>query len=101
MSKDYAKAFYHSKKWKDTQAAYMMSQNYICERCGNLARIVHHKKYITPKNINNPDITLDWSNLEALCMNCHTYEHLKNVICSAGVGFTDNGDLIKSPLSQE
>lgn len=98
MSKDYAKAFYHSKKWKDTQLSYMVSQNYICERCGSLARIVHHKKYITSNNINNPDITLNWSNLEALCMNCHTNEHLKSGICSNEVRFTDSGDLIKSPL---
>ena len=99
MSKDYAKAFYHSKKWKDTQQTYMVSQNYICERCGNLARIVHHKKYITPSNIDDPNIILDWNNLEALCMACHTLEHKSNGICSDEVRFTDNGDLIKSPLS--
>ena len=98
MNKDYAKVFYHSKKWKDINRAYMISKNYICERCGSLARIVQHKKYITPNTINDPDITLNWSNLEALCMNCHTNEHLKSEICSNEVRFTDNGDLIKSPL---
>ena len=51
MAKDYAKGFYSSKRWKDTQASYMISQHYICERCGNIARIVHHIKYITPMNI--------------------------------------------------
>lgn len=56
------------------------------------------QKYITPNTINDPDITLNWSNLEALCMNCHTNEHLKSEICSNEVRFTDNGDLIKSPL---
>lgn len=98
MSKDYAKAFYHSKKWKDTQAAYMMSQNYICERCGETAHIVHHIKYINPKNINNPNITLDWNNLEALCIVCHNLEHKSCGVCNNDVMFTKDGDVIKSPV---
>ncbi len=73
--KDYARSFYTSKLWKSTQAAYMVGQHYICERCGIMARVVHHKKYITPQNIHDPAVTLDWANLEALCMDCHNAEH--------------------------
>lgn len=76
----------------------MMSQNYICERCGETARIVHHKIYITPKNINNPNITLDWNNLEALCIVCHNLEHKSYGVCNNDVMFVKDGDLIKFPL---
>jgi 5-methylcytosine-specific restriction endonuclease McrA len=73
--KDYARSFYLSTAWKKTQAAYMQAQDYICERCGEPAKIVHHKKHITPSNINDTSITLAWDNLEALCQNCHNIEH--------------------------
>lgn len=76
MAKDYAKGFYSSRAWKQTQAAYMESRHYVCERCGGMARIVHHICYITPGNIQNPEITLNWDNLEALCMECHNQEHM-------------------------
>ena len=98
MSMDYAKSFYNSKKWRETQRLYMQSQNYICERCGNLAGIVHHKIYITPKNINNPSVTLDFNNLEALCIACHNLEHKSGEVCSYEIRFTSEGNLIKSPL---
>lgn len=38
---------------------------------------VHHKKHLTPKNINDPEITLNWDNLELLCLDCHRKEHDK------------------------
>lgn len=52
----------------------------LCERClahGRYtpAEIVHHKIYITPDNIGEPSITLDWNNLEAVCRSCHEAEH--------------------------
>ena len=56
MAKEYAKRFYASKAWRDTQKAYMQSKHYVCERCGKPAVIVHHKTYISPKNINDPNI---------------------------------------------
>lgn len=95
--KDYAKGFYNSKAWRDTQAAYMASKHYICERCGKPARIVHHKTYITPQNIHDVNITLNWSNLEALCQDCHNKEHSSAEVCAEGLAFDSNGILIKSP----
>ena len=97
MAKDYAKGFYHSKAWRDTQAAYMASQHYVCERCGGVARIVHHKTYITPQNINDPSITLAWTNLEALCMDCHAREHQRTHAPRNGIAFDENGNVIKAP----
>lgn len=75
--KEYAKGFYRSKTWRRTREAYVKSQNGLCERCKQAGDIVHHKKYITPRNIGNALVTLDWSNLELLCQDCHNKEHLK------------------------
>lgn len=44
----------------------MTAQHYLCERCGEPAKIVHHKIWLTPKNIHEQSITLCWDNLEAL-----------------------------------
>ena len=73
--KEYARSFYTGKQWKETSKAFMTSKNYICERCGAVATICHHIKYITPENITDPFITLNWENLEALCIDCHNAEH--------------------------
>ena len=96
MAKDYARNFYNSKRWEQTQAAYMSSKHYICERCGGMAKICHHKTYITPQNINDPNITLSWSGLEALCQDCHNKEHLSGEICAEGLAFDSKGNLIKT-----
>ena len=58
----------------------MNSVNHLCERClrnGLVvpAEIVHHKIELTPNNINNPDITLSYDNLEAVCRECHSDIH--------------------------
>ena len=95
MSKDYAKSFYNSQAWRDTQAAYMASQYYICERCGSVARIVHHIQYITPQNIQDPNITLSWDNLQALCIDCHNAEHMSSGgACAEGLRFNSKGELV-------
>ena len=39
---------------------------------------VHHKIRLTPFNINNPEITLSYKNLELLCDDCHEKEHGKH-----------------------
>lgn len=75
VAKQYAKAFYSSDAWQRTRAAYFKYKCGLCERCGAAADIVHHKRYITPKNINDPRITLDFRNLELLCIDCHNKEH--------------------------
>ena len=79
MAKDYAKSLYASKAWDRCRSAYL-SQHNLCERCLKNneyvpAKIVHHKVYISPSNINNPDIILSFDNLEALCQTCHNIEH--------------------------
>lgn len=75
--KAWAKSFYQALDWETTRAAYLISQDYICERCGEPAKVVHHKRYITRENIGDTNITLNWDNLEALCQDCHNKEHHK------------------------
>lgn len=88
MAKEYAQAFYHSQAWKNTRDAYYKLQRGMCERCtkelaeGRITLkdvepgiIVHHKKHITPENINNPRVTLSFDNLELLCARHHNEEH--------------------------
>ncbi len=73
-----------------------MSKYYICERCGQPAEIAHHKIYLLPGNITNPDISLNPANLEALCMNCHNAEHFgTGGATAAGIVFDDNGNVIQ------
>ncbi|MDR0918710.1 MAG: HNH endonuclease [Oscillospiraceae bacterium] len=45
-----------------------------CNACGKLIRgksIVDHIIPITPENNDDPDITLNWDNLQLLCLHCH------------------------------
>lgn len=94
MAKDYAKKFYKSKAWKQCKDGYLKTQDYICERCGGPAKVVHHKRYIDIKTINDPSITLAWDNLETLCQDCHTNEHLANSNVREDVRFSAKGELI-------
>lgn len=80
--REFAKAFYTSRAWEETRRAYRKSKGGLCERC--LARgmyragvIVHHKIHLSPDNIADPDVTLNWDNLELLCRDCHGEEHEK------------------------
>ena len=75
MARAFAGAFYQSAAWIKTSRAFMQSKAYICERCGGVATVAHHKKYLNAQNINDPAITLNWANLEALCYDCHAAEH--------------------------
>ena len=88
-------AFYHSAAWRKLSRVFLLSQNYICERCGKPAEIAHHRKYLTPANMNDPEISLNPSNLEALCMACHNAEHFgTGGAIAAGYEFDENGELI-------
>lgn len=74
-------AFYASGPWIACARAYRKAHP-LCERCLQKREIsfseeCHHKEKLTPENINNPDITLNWDNIEALCGKCHRKEHKK------------------------
>lgn len=93
--KAWAERFYKSTAWNRTRRAFMKSKYYLCERCGESAKICHHRTYLTPKNINDPNITLSWSNLEALCQECHNKEH-SNIkeLTRDDCCFDEYGDLV-------
>ena len=76
----FAKAFYMSWPWIRCARAYKASQGGLCERCWSKGIVtageeVHHKIRLTPENLSDPSITLNWDNLELLCKKCHTEEH--------------------------
>lgn len=78
--KEFAKAFYKSKAWQRTRDAYAASVFGLCEEClrngiCEAGEIVHHKQELTPDNINDPEVSLSWNNLQLLCRNCHGKAH--------------------------
>lgn len=73
--KPWAETFYNSPAWKQTRSAYAKSVVHLCERCGRPGVIVHHKIPLTPENVTDPDITLNWENLQLLCRDCHAAVH--------------------------
>ena len=99
--KEYAKDFYNSEAWRACRTSYAKSVGMLCERClkkGLISPgdIVHHKIRIKPENINDPSVTLNWKNLELLCIECHNREHAKN----ERRYFWDGGE-IRPPHSQK
>lgn len=104
MAKEYAEPFYKSTSWRKTRNSYFIKQCGLCERCGNSGKIVHHKIYITPKNINEPSITLNWDNLELLCQDCHNKEHISSDNIDKSLMFDTEGNIVQkytiAPISK-
>ena len=78
--REFAERFYNSAAWRETRKAYAKSKGGLCERC--LAKgiyrpgeAVHHRIHLTPENILDPTVSLNWNNLELLCRECHGEEH--------------------------
>lgn len=102
--------FYNSKAWKQNRVAYAISKHCLCERCGRavyvsgvndvlpkekrIRYIVHHKQYLNESNFTDDELSLDWNNLELLCIDCHNNEHYQQATRS-DVRFTDDGQLVK------
>lgn len=71
----------------------MLKQNYICERCGDIATICHHKVYLNADNYQDPSISLNHDLLEALCQTCHNQEHSIMPAIRNGLAFDENGNI--------
>ena len=76
----FAYAFYISPEWIKCRQAYAKSKGLLCERCFSRGLVtpgeqVHHKIKLTPANIHDPSVSLNWDNLELLCRRCHQEEH--------------------------
>jgi len=75
-------AFYTTRAWRKCRVSFLSERGGLCEICFSKGLIepavhVHHKKPITPENLNDPAVTLDHSNLMALCEECHQEQHRK------------------------
>ena len=101
-----AKKFYGSNAWRKTRKAYINSLDNggMCEQCikyneYNHGYIVDHIIEINIDNINNPDITLSWDNLQYLCLSCHnkkTFGNPENLdAIPNGCAFDEFGNLIQ------
>lgn len=80
MAKDFAKSFYASTQWQRARALKVKQARGLCERClrrgiVSAGKIVHHKVYLTPDNIQRPEVALNPAMLELLCQDCHNAEH--------------------------
>ena len=95
MAKEFAKKFYESKSWKQVRNTVLKDNYGMCGKCGKRpATEVHHIKWLTPSNINNPYITLGRDNLIPLCHNCHQLTHYGTGATTEEVMFDSNGDVI-------
>lgn len=92
--KPWAERFYKSKAWRECRDAYFVFKHGLCERCGGPGKIVHHRIWLTPQNINDPDVALNHEHLELLCQDCHNREHHGGDAVADGLMFDENGDLI-------
>ena len=101
MARAFSKDIYNSRRWRKVAHAYAESQHYVCERCHNRSFvgtgkpprfIVHHKTYLSPKNVGDDSVVYGWDNLELLCIYCH------NAVHGTGMGrecvFDDDGNPI-------
>lgn len=105
----FAHRFYHSRSWQDVRAFVLDRAHGLCERCmerGEItpADVVHHKVPLSVENMDDPSISLDPSNLMALCDDCHTEVHRELGIGAFGpkaraqeprVAFDEEGNVIR------
>ena len=104
MAREFARPFYNSKEWKECRKRYLeLMPKYkrgLCEKCYKkgehvLGEELHHKIWLTPKNIHDRNITLNHDNLILLCFDCHKEEHqMRN---HNQYIFNEQGELIPNP----
>lgn len=94
--------FYTSAAWLRCRDGYIKSVCGLCERCGKPGYIVHHKQHIEDSNEGVPEITLNWANLEYLCLECHNKEHFQKRQTRDDVRFDASGQLVAAmpPLNE-
>ena len=95
MAQEWAKKFYASAAWRSLREYVLIRDNFLCVRCGAPGKIVHHKIYLTEKNIGDPSVALNADNLEALCKDCHDAEHMAELPTDAALVFDREGNLVK------
>ena len=84
MAKEWAKPFYNSGAWRKVRKSFIANRVSIdggmCQHCKEVpGYIVDHIEELSPDNINNTKITLNWSNLQYLCLDCHNKKTFEEV----------------------
>ena len=72
--------FYTSDDWKSIRQQLMIEREMICEVCNKLITpaykaVGHHKVELDMSNVNDPEISLNLSNLMLVCNSCHNSLH--------------------------
>lgn len=103
MAKEWAKAFYNSSAWVKCREAYIISVHGLCEECLKHGKIepgyiVDHIIELTPQNINDPNISLNYDNLQYLSLECHNKKTFGKGegVTAEGLIFNEYGELIRS-----
>lgn len=103
MAKSWAKEFYNSKAWIKCRKSYIaeriLTDGGLCEQCHTKhGYIIHHKIKLTPENISNPDLSLNFDNLMYVCKKCHDEfpEHFNNSL-SSSYEFDEEGMIHPKP----
>lgn len=103
MAREFAKSFYNRKEWKKLRNSYIKYRQSVdgglCESCHEVpGYIVHHKTELTPKNINDPEISLNFYNLKYDCHVCHNKENPKDEVPGlVNYRFGEGGEVIPTP----
>ncbi|MGB4660168.1 MAG: HNH endonuclease [Mobilitalea sp.] len=107
MAQEFAKRFYNSKVWKECRASFIAVRIAIdggmCMTCHKeLGYIVHHMKWLTPDNINDPVIALNHDNLKYDCQTCHNQEKEGKEQEQPRYYFGESGEVILiKPIEEE
>lgn len=101
MAREFSIRFYRSKEWKKVRKYVYERDRGLCQDCLKHNKLtigeeVHHIEYLTPYNINDPNITINPNNLVLLCKDCHHKRHDGNTeVTKKGLKFNQYGELVK------
>ncbi len=108
VAREFSKKFYRSKAWKECREYIFKKYDGICVFCGKPGEEVHHKIFLRPSNIDDPEITLGENNLILLCKDCHFKEHEKTnpgfkskrkKVVENGCFFNEHGELVSQQVN--
>ena len=79
IAQEFARAFYNSARWQKCRTSYIKYRESIdgglCETCRQAkGKIVHHRQWLTPENIDDDSVSLNFDNLRYDCQECHNRE---------------------------
>ncbi|PWL80430.1 MAG: HNH endonuclease [Prevotellaceae bacterium] len=107
MAREFSKHIYKGKAWIKTREYIFRKYDGICQKCGAPGEEVHHKIFLRPSNIDDPDIVYGEDNLILLCKDCHFREHEKTNskfkvkrerAVENGLYFNEDGELVSQEV---